>query len=42
MSQENIELVYRLADALNAHEVPEFIAPDYRLENVTTAVTDKT
>ena len=42
MSQENIELVYRLADALNAREVPEFIAPDYRLENVTTAVTDKT
>ena len=42
MSQENINLLYRLADALNAREVPDFIAPDYRLENVITAVTDKT
>jgi ketosteroid isomerase-like protein len=42
MSQENINLLYRLADALNGREVPEFIAPDYRLENVITAVTDKT
>ena len=42
MSQENINLLYQLADALNAREVPEFIAPDYRLDNVTTAVTDKT
>jgi ketosteroid isomerase-like protein len=42
MSQENIDLVYRLADALNAREVPDFIAPDYRLENTITAVTDKT
>jgi ketosteroid isomerase-like protein len=42
MSQENIDLMYRLAEVLNAREVPEFIAPDYRLENATTAVTDRT
>ena len=42
MSQENVELVQRLADALNAGEVPEFVAADCRVENVNTAVTDKT
>jgi ketosteroid isomerase-like protein len=42
MSQEHVDLVYRLADALNARQVPEFIALDYRLENVNTAVTNKT
>jgi hypothetical protein len=42
MSKENINLVYQLADALNAREVPDFIASDYRLENVNTAVTNKT
>ena len=42
MSQENVDLVHRLAAALNAREVPEFIAPEYRLENVNTAVTNKT
>jgi hypothetical protein len=42
MSQENVDLVHRLVDALNAREVPEFIAPDYRLDNAITAVTDTT
>ena len=39
MSPENVELVRRLADALNAGEVPEFVAADCRVENVDTAVT---
>jgi ketosteroid isomerase-like protein len=42
VSQENVEFVRRLADALNAGEVPEFVAADYRGENLATAVTDKT
>ena len=42
MSQENVELVRRLADALNAGEAPEFVAADCRVENANTAVTDKT
>ena len=42
MSKENVELVRRLADALNVGEVPEFVADDYRGENASTAVTDKT
>jgi len=43
MSQENGEMVRRLADALTAGELlPEFVAADHRLENVNTAVTDKT
>jgi hypothetical protein len=42
MSQENVQLVHRLADALNAGEVPEFISPEHLLVNVNTAVTNKT
>jgi len=42
MSQENVEIVRRAVDMLNAGEVPEFMAPDLVLENATTAVTDKT
>jgi ketosteroid isomerase-like protein len=42
MSRENVELVHRVVDALNAGELPESIAPDCRLENATTAVSDKT
>jgi len=43
MSQENIEIALRFAAAINAREVPEeLLAPDVRLENVTTAVTDRT
>ena len=42
MSQENVELLQRRGDALNAGEVPDFVAADYRIENVNAAVTDKT
>jgi ketosteroid isomerase-like protein len=42
VSQENVELLRRLTDALAAGEIPEFVAADHRLENVNTAVTDKT
>ncbi|HEX3509706.1 MAG TPA: nuclear transport factor 2 family protein [Solirubrobacteraceae bacterium] len=42
MSQENVERLRRLMEAVNAGEVPEFVAADYRAENVNTAVTDKT
>jgi ketosteroid isomerase-like protein len=42
MSQENIELVGRLTEAINSRVVPEdLLAPDIRLENVTTAVTNE-
>jgi ketosteroid isomerase-like protein len=42
MSRDNVALVRRLMDALAAGEIPEFVAADHRLENVNTAVTDKT
>ena len=44
MSQEgNIEIALRWIEAVNAREVPEeVLAPDVRLENVITAVTDRT
>jgi hypothetical protein len=42
MSLQSVELVRRLMDALNAGEVPEFVAVDYRGGNASTAVTDKT
>jgi ketosteroid isomerase-like protein len=43
MSRENIEIARRWTAAINARQVPEgLLAPDVRLENVTTAVTDKT
>lgn len=43
MSQENVDLVLDCAAAINARQVPsELLAPDLRLENVSTAVTDKT
>jgi ketosteroid isomerase-like protein len=42
MSRENVDLVHRAVGALNAGDVPETIAPDCRLENVNTAVSDKT
>src|SRR3954471_12055451 len=42
MSQENVERLRQLTDALNADEVPEFVAADFRAEKVNTAVTDKT
>jgi hypothetical protein len=43
MSQENVELVYRYGDALNAREVPDgLLAPGFIMVNAATAVTDGT
>ncbi len=47
MSKENVERAKRGVAALNAPELPdelaeELLASDYRIENVSTAVTDKT
>ena len=43
MSHENVELMGRLVDAVNAGSIPrELIAPDFELTNATTAVTDAT
>jgi hypothetical protein len=43
MSQRNIELHNLGAAAVNARQVPEdLLAPDFRLENRVTAVTDHT
>jgi ketosteroid isomerase-like protein len=43
MSQENVEIALRYTAAVNAREVPhDLLAPDFVIENVETAVTDKT
>ena|SRR5664280_2676161 len=47
MSQENIELFERANAAMNPGEfsdelAAEFLAPGYRIENVATALSDKT
>jgi hypothetical protein len=43
MSQENVDLVYRYGDALNAREVPDgLLAPGFVMVNADTAVTDGT
>jgi ketosteroid isomerase-like protein len=47
MSQENVEIAKRGVTALNMRVIPdelgeELLAPDYRIENVSTAVTDRT
>ena len=43
MSQENVEIVRRLVDAINADAIPrDLIAPDFELRNATTAITDAT
>lgn len=43
MSQENVELFLRGAEAINARDVPgALLAPDFRIENIITAVSDKT
>ncbi len=43
MSRENVEVALRYMAAVNAREVPEdLLAPDFRIENVVTAVTDGT
>jgi ketosteroid isomerase-like protein len=42
MSRENVEIALRYTAAINAREVPEdLLAPDFQMENVTTAVTDR-
>jgi ketosteroid isomerase-like protein len=47
MSQENVELVRRMTEAANDPHASEslfapLLAPGYRIENIVTAVTDKT
>jgi ketosteroid isomerase-like protein len=43
MSQRNIDLWYRAVAAINAREVPmSLLAPELRMENLVTAVSDKT
>lgn len=47
MSQRNIEVGERLVAAMNAREISdelaeELLAPDFRLENTSTAVSDTT
>jgi ketosteroid isomerase-like protein len=43
MSQENVDLAYRFGAALNARQIPEgLLAADFVMENVATAVTDRT
>ena len=46
MSEENLAASRRLADAFNASDVEtqlvSLLAPDYHIDNIVTAVTDKT
>lgn len=43
MSEENVELLHRLVEAINADDVPpELLTPDFEVKNATTAVTDAT
>jgi ketosteroid isomerase-like protein len=43
MSEENVELLHRLVDAINADDVPPaLLTPDFEVKNATTAVTDAT
>jgi ketosteroid isomerase-like protein len=43
MSQENLELLRRMAAAINADDLPDgFVTEDFELSNATTAVTDAT
>jgi ketosteroid isomerase-like protein len=38
---ENVELLHRVVDAINADQVPpDLFAPNFELKNATTAVTD--
>jgi ketosteroid isomerase-like protein len=42
-ADENLELVRRLADGINADELPrDLVTDDFELTNATTAVTDAT
>jgi hypothetical protein len=41
MSQDPAQLAQRMADAINAREIPDgLFAPEFLMENVRTAVTD--
>ena len=43
MSEENVELLHRPVDAINADDVPrDLLTDDFELKNATTAVTDAT
>jgi ketosteroid isomerase-like protein len=43
VSEEHVELVRRLADAVNSGDLPrELLTDDFELTNATTAVTDAT
>ena len=43
MSRENVEIALRWIAAVNARRAPEdLLAPEFTIENVTTAVTDRT
>jgi ketosteroid isomerase-like protein len=43
MSEENVELLNRLVDAVNADAVPrDLLTQDFEVKNATTAVTDAT
>jgi ketosteroid isomerase-like protein len=43
MSEENVELLQRLVEAVNADAVPpDLLTPDFEVRNATTAVTDAT
>ena len=43
MAEEHLELLERLAQAVNDAEIPDdLVAPDFLIENAVTAVTDKT
>jgi ketosteroid isomerase-like protein len=43
MSQENVEVVRRLVDAINADAIPrDLFTPDFEVRNAVTAVTDAT
>jgi ketosteroid isomerase-like protein len=43
MSEENVELLHRLVDAVNADTLPrDLLTPDFEVRNATTAVTDAT
>lgn len=43
LAERNVALHQRSADAANAREVPlELLAPEFRLENRLTAITDRT
>jgi ketosteroid isomerase-like protein len=43
MSQENVDIVRRVVEAINTGDIPEeLVAPGFELRNATTAVTDAT